>query len=571
MDTAAQFPLMPEMESFIRVNEVCKKQWGRNPFEVMWILAFRELYLFSSKKIHACELQFQILWTRLLNIVLAGDRKFQDIDIGVQAEFPLKEVLPDFPTSVYVDHAAFLNGSLYGGHPAMAVPFLLCETSAREVLRNEDHKDYRKLTDCMASCLHALMGVVTDKDDIERLRIFGVFFGGTQYHFCVMRVEYDESTKGVTFLFHMETQWQFSLRGSEPTDTNFNDEIVLDHKEIPFSAAEQVIENIYEEKRRMIAEEVRDRNICQSLSDQRDEDIIENLIPFVRFCIRVRQYSNTLYDILKEKPDNRKLARYPLQQFGKPEVSRSSHHSDTPAKKKTKRNTKTSHKTKGKYVEKIKPKSSVLEGELLSLCQGPGIVGLVEYHGLQAQDSGVLLVEEKLTRVDFEGLSVNELAIQAVKVIVNGARALNTLRANRVVHCDVSPNNLMFCEETQEWKLTDFDAAIRIRDGSESVIRDRIFGTNGYIAPESLDRKEYSFLSDWWSFGKTAEYLLEQIDLAYMSSQEECGHEFSNFLPRLQLLAFLMCSKTPDQRPLSQKTLTELEEKLNSLYTKPMS
>ena len=77
------------------------------------------------------------------------------------------------------------------------------------------------------------------------------------------------------------------------------------------------------------------------------------------------------------------------------------------------------------------------------------------------------------------------------------ALALNTLHSNRLVYRDLKPENIMICN----------DGHICLIDMGlcKYLQKDRAIwssgGTPSYISPEVLERKSYSFSTDWWSFG----------------------------------------------------------------------
>eukprot|EP00474_Spongospora_subterranea_P008787 CRZ09245.1 hypothetical protein [Spongospora subterranea] len=71
-----------------------------------------------------------------------------------------------------------------------------------------------------------------------------------------------------------------------------------------------------------------------------------------------------------------------------------------------------------------------------------------------------------------------ELGLLAIRLIVDGFDALDTLSRAGVVHRDISLNNLLYSLSAQAWRLTDFDCASSGPGIAHSV------GTDGYIAPE---------------------------------------------------------------------------------------
>src|SRR5688500_16473842 len=89
-----------------------------------------------------------------------------------------------FPATHFIDHSVCILTGL-----KKSLLTFIGEKSQCEVTEGmQDHKDFRKLMDDMVFILYALMGIVTDWDDYQKLLVFGCYFGGHQYHMCVMHI-----------------------------------------------------------------------------------------------------------------------------------------------------------------------------------------------------------------------------------------------------------------------------------------------------------------------------------------------------------------------------------------------
>ena len=80
------------------------------------------------------------------------------------------------------------------------------------------------------------------------------------------------------------------------------------------------------------------------------------------------------------------------------------------------------------------------------------------------------------------------------------AEGIAYLHSLGIVHRDLKLENIMLSDETDtaEPKIIDFGLSKMIGPNEKS--KDP-FGTLGYVAPEILLRKPYSFSCDVWSFG----------------------------------------------------------------------
>ncbi|KAH6555890.1 hypothetical protein KP509_1Z219600 [Ceratopteris richardii] len=113
---------------------------------------------------------------------------------------------------------------------------------------------------------------------------------------------------------------------------------------------------------------------------------------------------------------------------------------------------------------------------------------------------------------------------EAALVIYKIGIALLFCHENQIVHLDVKPSNILFrhCEDLSSACLSDFGLSYALtqtepvvlgqRNGvSVEYINDKVFegrGTEGYLAPELMNRGYLSRAADIWSLGAT---LLEML------------------------------------------------------------
>lgn len=89
--------------------------------------------------------------------------------------------------------------------------------------------------------------------------------------------------------------------------------------------------------------------------------------------------------------------------------------------------------------------------------------------------------------------------IDSIKIFKDILNGLNYLHNMNIIHRDIKPSNIMFSNKMA--KVGDFGMSIKLEKGEELVKSDNDYGTYNYLAPEVIDKKEYSFYSDIYSLG----------------------------------------------------------------------
>ncbi|MEM7559656.1 MAG: serine/threonine-protein kinase [Planctomycetota bacterium] len=95
---------------------------------------------------------------------------------------------------------------------------------------------------------------------------------------------------------------------------------------------------------------------------------------------------------------------------------------------------------------------------------------------------------------------------RAVQLALQAAAPAADLHHRGWLHRDIKPANFLFGDADEEIFLIDFGLAKPIEDGQ--IPEDRISGTPAYLAPEAIERRTTSPLSDIYSFGCTLYFLL---------------------------------------------------------------
>ena len=95
--------------------------------------------------------------------------------------------------------------------------------------------------------------------------------------------------------------------------------------------------------------------------------------------------------------------------------------------------------------------------------------------------------------------------LDVLDVGIKVASALQTALKHNLLHRDIKPGNILFNADGEP-KLVDFGLARKTEDGQEYEAD--IWGTPYYVAPEKVNRRGETFLSDMYSLGGTLYHAL---------------------------------------------------------------
>ena len=108
---------------------------------------------------------------------------------------------------------------------------------------------------------------------------------------------------------------------------------------------------------------------------------------------------------------------------------------------------------------------------------------------------------------------------KAANLIYKLAKSVNFLHALGIIHRDLKPENILMTDMTDEadLRISDFCICKRLEPNETT---NEIVGTLGYMAPEVLMGKEYSFSADIWGIGVIT-YLLLTGYLPFDDEEED--------------------------------------------------
>jgi serine/threonine protein kinase len=144
------------------------------------------------------------------------------------------------------------------------------------------------------------------------------------------------------------------------------------------------------------------------------------------------------------------------------------------------------------------------EIESLRLLKHPGIIRLYDVY-IKANDKIYIVMElmdggELFDYVVLKGALTEGEASQIVRKV---AEALSYLHSKNIVHRDLKPENLLLKHKPKgnndpiDVKIIDFG----LSKAMEEPIARTFLGTRGYLAPEMLQRREYTRAVDAWALG----------------------------------------------------------------------
>ena len=110
--------------------------------------------------------------------------------------------------------------------------------------------------------------------------------------------------------------------------------------------------------------------------------------------------------------------------------------------------------------------------------------------------------------------------IKSKSIFIDILIGLDYLHSQNIIHRDIKPSNIMF-DKNEKAKIGDFGMSIKFENEAFEIIKtENEYGSYNYLAPESIDEKEYSMKSDIYSLGIILFELINYMG-TFMERQEK--------------------------------------------------
>lgn len=151
------------------------------------------------------------------------------------------------------------------------------------------------------------------------------------------------------------------------------------------------------------------------------------------------------------------------------------------------------------------------------------------------------------------------LLLDTITFALHTLNALNHLHEEfYIIHCDISPSNVMFSTLDGCWKLNDFGESLKLED---SLSRPREVGTRNFIAPESFKTGIFTKASDIFSLGSVL-MLTFNLRLVYLFEIQGCTQKLEKAYNEFYSVAQKMVINDPAKRPGAKQAMSDFYEVL---------
>lgn len=134
--------------------------------------------------------------------------------------------------------------------------------------------------------------------------------------------------------------------------------------------------------------------------------------------------------------------------------------------------------------------------------------GIVQGYQLEEYNDGLLITMEDFYGVPLsETININKLKVGwFLELAIILTTILETIHAKKIVHKDISPENILYNSTTGQLKIIDFSIAKKLTDSHEQTLE----GSLPYLAPEQTGRTSHGidYRSDLYALGTTLYHIL---------------------------------------------------------------
>jgi predicted ATPase/signal transduction histidine kinase/CheY-like chemotaxis protein len=132
--------------------------------------------------------------------------------------------------------------------------------------------------------------------------------------------------------------------------------------------------------------------------------------------------------------------------------------------------------------------------------------GVIQTYGIEPYDHTLLLIIEDIAGISLKRVMENQrISVQGFfPIALQIVESLSYIHSVDIVHQDISPDNIIINQKTNQLKIIDFGAASRLLYETPSVqTPERLQGTLAYVSPEQTGRihRQVDYRTDLYSTG----------------------------------------------------------------------
>ena len=446
------------------------------------------------------------------------------------------------------------------------IPILSVESGKSPFSRDSQHKDFSKLLGIIsANCITLAFQLYQSGKKPELARAYGMLIGGSTVQLCVAhpvisRVSGHDNLYEIHANISFKEHWLFDVLGPEnrapcnlPCCSIFENVVDMEEVEEPevILQFEVVLPIAAEGETQTVTIDV--ENIVEGTNTN-----VEGRLPNVFGLKRVKAFleiiksrielifsdSDDSFDNLRRRFNVTSVKYYFSQSTA---TGAAGNAQQTPIARRVREETSLPDPTTPTPAQRARvlqqasfeiSKSSTFELEIYTKCSiyfpsfFPRIYDIVE----RAAGGQIIYTFELMSPlVNSQGCSVLlfggssfDNLVQNVKFALDCLFELHILHSViGIIHCDISPVNIMFSTVDNIWKIFDFNLSVSV--SQSKVDFSRRVGTKNFIAPECSSSGKYSEASDVFSLGSVIFDLLYPILYRNFEEHDEYYESFIDY------------------------------------------